>query len=162
MPPIPVAPTGSSATPPSIAQGASANGNANGTTPTADVATASDPAAHYRAALRVLTQRDYRAAVEQLTEFLHRFPTHAYVPNALYWRAEAQYALGDYSAAKQGFNSVLSRFPNSTKTPDALLKLGLCHRRMGELDEAREVFHRVKVQFPHSTAAQLASQEDAS
>ncbi len=116
----------------------------------------------YRAALALLRERDYAGAVIALDVFAQRFPGHALVANAVYWKGEAQYAKRSYRDALNTFNSVVERFAKSAKRSDALLKAGLCHRRLGDEELARALFRRVRQEFPKSDAARVASGEGAS
>jgi tol-pal system protein YbgF len=121
----------------------------------------SDPAiAEYRSALALVRDRAFDRAITALSAFVSRHPDHAYVDNAVYWRAEAFYARREYPRALAEFESVVRRYPDGNKVADALLKIGLCHLRMGDVARARTFFRRVRSEFPDSVAARLASRED--
>ena len=132
-------------------------------TPNADSATAqAGPIASYRQALGLFRDEKLTESIAAFSAFLARFPRHSYADNALYWRAEAKYALHEYADALADFEAVASRYPNGNKVPDALLGAGLCALRLGRRDAARALFQRVRDDYPHSVAAQMTPREDAS
>jgi tol-pal system protein YbgF len=116
----------------------------------------------YREAVELIAARRFEAAIEALTAFLDRWPADARVESALYWRAEARYALGEYARALVEFDEVLRRSPEGPRVADLLLKIGLCHQRMGDHATARSYFERVRRRYPSSEAARVASRKDAS
>ncbi len=120
-----------------------------------------DAPGHYRAAIDLVRQREFAAALASLTDFLVRYPSDARAPKVLFWRGEVLFAQHEYERALEAFESALSREPKGDKAADALLKVGLCHKRLGAPDRARVALERLKSQFPQSDAARLAAQEDA-
>lgn len=115
----------------------------------------------YRAALTLVRNRDFDAAVSALTEFLSKYPDQEFTDRAMFWRAEAFYAKRDYERALAEFEALGARFPRSEKAADALLKIGLCHQRLGDEQRAQVMFQRLRDQFPESDAARAASKEGA-
>jgi len=120
-----------------------------------------DASSHYRAAIDLVRQREFDAALASLTEFLVRYPSDGRAPKVMFWRGEVLFAQRDYARALTAFESSLAKQPIGDRAPDALLKVGLCHKRLGAPERARAVIERLKAQFPQSDAARLAAQEDA-
>jgi len=116
----------------------------------------------YRAALGHLRDRQYADAVRNFDAFLRTHPSHPYVANAHYWRAESIYAQRQYREALHAFEVFVQRHGSHTKVADALLKMGLCHARSGDTARARAMFRRVQQEYPDTVAARLASREEAS
>ncbi len=115
----------------------------------------------YRAALTMVRNRDFDAALSALTEFLSKYPDQELTDRAMFWRAEAFYAKRDYERALAEFEALSVRFPRSEKVADAMLKIGMCHQRLGDEQRAQGFFRRVVEQFPASAAARAASKEGA-
>ncbi len=115
----------------------------------------------YRAALRAFSERRLPDASAAFERFVSEHPSHPYADNAMYWRAEIDYARRDYAGALARFSALIERFPRGNKVPDALLRIGLCYERMGQRERARRVFSRLRQQYPDTVAARMASREDA-
>lgn len=118
--------------------------------------------AQYRAALRLLQGRQFDEASKAFGDWITAYPSHALIDDAMYWQAEAHYALRRYREALERFEGVVGRFPDTARLPDALVKIGLCRRHLGDADGARESFQRVRAEFPGSDAARLVPAEGAS
>lgn len=125
------------------------------------VATGKGARDEYRAALTLVSNRDFDAALSALTEFISKYPDHEFMDRAMFWRAEAFYAKRDYERALAEFEAVSARFPASGKAADTILKIGMCHQRLGDEQRALVFFQRVVEQFPESAAARAASKEGA-
>jgi tol-pal system protein YbgF len=113
----------------------------------------------YRAALKLVRERAFGAALQALTSFLAEHPDGAFTDDAMYWRAEVHYAERRYQEALDQFAAVVARYPTGTRVPDALLKLGMCHRRLGDEANARAYFRKVRDQYPDTEAARLVPEE---
>lgn len=117
--------------------------------------------AEYRAALALVSAREWDLALASLGRFVTLHPNHAYADNAMYWRGEVLYAQRDYAAAITELTAMIQRFPQGNKVPDALLRIGFAYQRLGESERAREIFRRVREQYPGTVAARTAPLEDA-
>jgi tol-pal system protein YbgF len=113
----------------------------------------------YRAALKLLLERQYDQAITAFADFMAQHPRNGLVGNALYWRGEAHYAKRDYAPALADFEALLERDPRGDKAADALLRSALCLRKLGSEDKAREALRRLRSDFPNSQAATLAARE---
>jgi len=115
----------------------------------------------YRAALTLVSNRDFDSALSALTEFISKYPDHEFTDRAMFWRAEAFYAKRDYERALAEFEALSARFPRTEKAADTIFKIGMCHQRLGDEQRAQVFFQRVVEQFPESAAARAASKEGA-
>lgn len=113
----------------------------------------------YRAALKLLRERQYDQAITAFADFMAQHPRNGLVGNALYWRGEAHYAKREYEPALADFEALLARDPRGDKAADALLRSALCLRKLGSEDKAREALRRLRSDFPNSQAATLAARE---
>ena len=91
-----------------------------------------------------------------LAEFMRRFPTHARMPDALFFTGEAWAAEQRTDSAATWYRAVLQRFPQSPRAPSSLYKLGLQALAAGRTSEARDAFNRLVGTWPSSDEAPLA------
>jgi TolA-binding protein len=84
---------------------------------------ADDPAdSLYRAAREALMRGDYRLAAQSFSRVVERYPTSAYVADAMYWEAYSRYSMGatsDLRAALGLLDTQRSRFPKAATRGDA-------------------------------------------
>ncbi len=118
-----------------------------------------DPVELYRAGLRALRERRFDDAAASLKTFVEKHQGHALQEKAMYFGAEARYALREYDLARAEFDALLARYPASDKVADVLLKLGLCMQRLGDSKAAESYFKRVRESYPSSQAATIAARE---
>jgi tol-pal system protein YbgF len=116
----------------------------------------------YRAGLALIQRQQFAEAATRFASLLERHPRHAVVPDALYWRAEALYALRRYEEALHAFTTVVRDHGGSPRRGEAMFKMGLCEKRLGRPRRARAIFERVQHDFPGTVAARMAAQEDPS
>lgn len=138
---------------------AATSGSATAPVPVAPANAGDDTRARYRAALKLVRERDFEHALEALGQFLAEHPNDALTDDAMYWRGEAHYAQRRYREALDAFAEVLARFPTGSRVPDALLKVGMCHHRLGDATSARAYFRRVREEYPDTEAARLVPEE---
>lgn len=115
-------------------------------------ATGDDPKLAYEAAYSHMLQQDYIAAQAGFGDFLKRFPTHALVPNALYWLGETYYVQRNYADAAEAFDVVLSAHGNSNKAPDSQLKKAMALSLLGKNDDACAALRQLTARFPNAPA----------
>ncbi len=131
------------------------------TPPTVAVAT-SPPGeyAAYRSAYELVRAQRFDDAVAAFKDFLNRYSSGQYVPNAHYWLGELYLVITpqDLEASRQSFSLLLEKFPDNSKVPDALYKLGKVHFLKGNPERSREVLERLIAEHGNSgsTAVQLA------
>jgi tol-pal system protein YbgF len=116
----------------------------------------------YREALALVQRQAFSEAEARFARFPERFPGHARVADAMYWRAEVLYALKRYAEALEVFVRVVSDRRAAPRVAESLFKMGLCEKRLGRPERARALFERVQREFPDTVAATMAAQEDAS
>jgi tol-pal system protein YbgF len=122
---------------------------------TAPVAVESGEAA-YQAALQTLRSGQYEQAITALAAFPEQYPQSNYLPNAYYWKGEANYVLQHFDLAITDFQTVIDRFPKSTKIADATLKRGFSEYELGKVEAALSTLKYVVEQYPNTSAARLA------
>lgn len=70
-------------------------------------------------------QNDYENSIQLLSNFLDRFSTSAFVPNAYHWIGESFYSLGSLDDAALVFRKVVDDYPTSYKVEAARYWLSL-------------------------------------
>ena len=89
-------------------------------------------------------------------EFVRRYPTHAKMPDVLFFTGEAWTAEQRPDSAALQYRAVVQRFPQSSRAPSALYKLGMQALAAGRTGEARDAFNRVVSAYPQSDEAALS------
>ena len=107
----------------------------------------------YEAAMTLVRNGDFAAAVSALSAFRTRYPTSGYGPSALFWLGNAQYGKRDYSAAVASFRSFVSGQPADPRAPEALLAVANCHFELKETRSARKALDELFKAYPNSEAA---------
>ena len=120
------------------------------------LANAADERSAYETAFAALRAGDYQGSASLFGEFLRRYPTGSYAPNALYWLGESYYVIQDYARAQQQFEAILQRYPTHDKAPGSLLKVGLSQYGQRDLLGAEATLARVTEQYPGTDAARTA------
>lgn len=120
------------------------------------LAKSSDERTAYEAAFDTLKSGHYAESARQFQDFLQRFPSGAYAPNALYWLGESYYVTQNYALAQQQFQALLDRYPTHDKAAGALLKVGLSQYGLKQLDAAQATLAQVVQRYPGTDAARTA------
>jgi tol-pal system protein YbgF len=109
----------------------------------------------YQASLQELRRGSLGAARTGFREFLKTYPTHAQVPDALYFVGET-FAVDQPDSAASYYREVAERYPASERAPTALYKTGLAAERAGNRAGARPIYEQVIQRYPRSREADLA------
>jgi len=112
----------------------------------------------YRAAVRLLSQRQYKQARQHLQTYLRKYPRGQFRDKAYYWLGEIYYLNGHSRKASWQFKALVDKYPQSIKMPDALLKLALIHLNKGQRRLATQEFNQIVQKFPKTQAAVMAKQ----
>lgn len=112
----------------------------------------------FESALAVLRKGDFSAAQASFTAFAKRYPQSGYKSSALFWLANAQYALRDYKSAVVNFRSLASADPDHLRAPEALLSMANCQVELKDLKSARKTLEELTSAYPQSEAASVAKE----
>ena len=118
-----------------------------------------DKAAIYQLGLKKLDAGDTARARELFGEFLTKFKSDAYAPNAQYWLGETYYAERRFNDAIVEFKKVLDGWKSAEKTPDALLKIGMSFQAQGDCQNAVLFFDEVVSSHRSASAAKAAKEK---
>lgn len=130
--------------------------------PTAPVAGDTGPAPSvptpdqlYQTSVRELNRGSYATARVGLQEFARTYPTHALMPDVLYFTGET-FAPERPDSALHYYGLVMARYPGAARAATALYKTGLLAEQRGDRTAARTAYERVVRQYPRSDEANLA------
>lgn len=119
---------------------------------------AADPAEkqEFDGALAILRKGDFTAAQTSFLGFLNRYPKSGYRTPALFWLANAQYALRDYRSAIANFRALVTADAEHMRAPEALLSIANCQVELKDAKAARKTLEDLTKSYPQSEAASVA------
>jgi tol-pal system protein YbgF len=112
----------------------------------------------FEAALATLRKGDFAAAQTSFTGFMKRYPASGYKSSALFWLANAQYALRDYKSAISNFRALAAADPEHLRAPEALLSMANCQVELRDARSARKTLEDLMKLYPASEAAAVAKE----
>ena len=110
----------------------------------------------FESALAILRKGDFSAAQSSFIAFTKRYPQSGYKSSALFWLANAQYALRDYKAAVTNFRALASSDPEHLRAPEALLSMANCQVELKDIKAVRKTLEDLTAAYPQSEAASVA------
>lgn len=109
----------------------------------------------YQTSLQELRRGSLGTARVGFQEFVRVYPTHALMPDVLYFMAET-FAVQSADSASYYYRQVVERFPRSERASTSLFKMGVVAEQQGDQAAARAAWQRVVREYPRSEAADLA------
>ena len=110
----------------------------------------------FDAALARFRAGEFAPAAVALAEFIRRNPQSGYVPSALFWLGNAQYATRDYKEAIQNFRTLSNAAPNYPRLADAWLSMANCQIELKDVKAGRKTLEDLSKKYPQSEAAEAA------
>ena len=98
------------------------------------------------------------AARSAFSELIRKYPTSEYVPEAMFFTAQAYSAERNPDAADAQYVALISRFPRSPRVPTAMYKRALHLQSQKKTAEAKRIFQDIIKRFPRSDEAALADE----
>ena len=119
-----------------------------------------DPAERraFEAALASFRAGDFAAAQSGFLGVIARYPKSGYLPSALFWLGNAQYATRDYKEAITNFRILLSAAPDHMRAPEAMLSIANCQIELKDIRGARKTLEDLGKLYPQSEAAQAGKE----
>ncbi len=96
---------------------------------------------------------DFVAAQSGFLSLITRFPKSGYLPSALFWLGNSQYATRDYKEAIVNFRIMLSAAPDHVRAAEALLSIANCQIELKDVPGARKTLEELSKSYPQSDAA---------
>lgn len=117
-----------------------------------------DPAekADHDKAMALFRQADFSAAQGALESFVLRHGASAYVPSALFWLGNAQYANKAYQASMANFQKLLNMAPKHPRAAEAMLAISNVQIELKDLKAARKTLEDLIVAYPQAETAATA------
>lgn len=112
----------------------------------------------FETALATLRKGDFAAAQTGFLGFVNRYPQSGYRTPALFWLANAQYALRDYRSAVANFRALVAADPDHLRAPEALLSTANCQVELKDAKSARKTLEDLVKTYPQSEAASVAKE----
>jgi tol-pal system protein YbgF len=110
----------------------------------------------YDSAWNLFKSGDYAGAANAFGDFVKRYPTSAYAPDAQHGLGNAYYALGDYKKAIAAQELVATTYRDSARAPDAMLNIASSYTALKDKKAARKTLEQLVETFPDSPPAQEA------
>jgi len=98
------------------------------------------------------------AARSAFSELISKYPTSEYVPEAMFYSAQAYTAERNLDAADAQYLALISRFPKSPRVPTAMYKRALHLQSQKKTAEAKKLFQDIIKRYPRSDEAALADE----
>lgn len=125
-------------------------------------ATPDAPTAAYEAAFTALRNQDYAQAQSGFNDFIKKNPSHALVPNAMYWLGETYYVRNEFDQAARIFAESYQKYPKGAKAADNLLKLAMSLAGQGKTKDACVALGQLKKEYPAGAAPVLTRADQES
>ncbi len=116
----------------------------------------------FEAAFATFKKSDFVAAETLFAGFVGRYPGSGYVPTALFWLGNAQYASRAYKEAIINFRALIAKAPEHVRVPEAALSVANCQLELKDSKGARKTLTDLVVAYPQSEAAVAAKERLAS
>jgi tol-pal system protein YbgF len=98
------------------------------------------------------------AARGAFSELITKYPNSEYVPEAMFYSAQAYAAERNPDAADAQYLALIGRFPNSPRVPTAMYKRALHLQSQKKTTEAKRIFQDIIKRYPRSDEAALADE----
>lgn len=112
----------------------------------------------YDGAMEQFRTGDFVAAQSGFLGLISRYPRSGYLPSALFWLGNAQYATRDYKEAIINFRIMLKAAPAHLRAPEALLSIANCQVELKEVANARKTLDELGKTYPLSEAAKAGKE----
>ncbi len=110
----------------------------------------------YDAAMEIFRKGDFAAAQSALGQFVQRNRKSGYLPSALFWLGNAQYATKDYKESMANFQQMLKSNPTHARAPEAMLAISNVQIELKDLKGARRTLDELIKTYPASETAATA------
>lgn len=111
----------------------------------------------FDAALATMRRGDFAQAQSQLAVFVQRYPSSGYLPSALFWLGNAQYANRNYKESLASLRAMLAAAPDHPRAPEAMLAVANAQLELKEPRPAvRKTLEDLVKSYPQAEAATVA------
>jgi tol-pal system protein YbgF len=110
----------------------------------------------FEQAMDIFRQGDFLAAQVALSGFVTRHPSSVYMPQALFWLGNAQYATKSYKESMANFQKMLTLAPNHPRAAESMLAISNVQIELKDLKAARVTLTDLVKAYPNSETAATA------
>ena len=111
----------------------------------------------YDKAMALFRQADFAAARSELESFVLRHGASAYVPSALFWLGNAQYANEAYKESLASFQKLLRMAPEHPRSSESMLAISNVQIELKNFSAARQTLRDLINTHPQTDHATIAS-----
>jgi tol-pal system protein YbgF len=98
------------------------------------------------------------AARSAFNELITKYPKSEYVPEAMFYTAQAYAAERNLTAADAEYSALIAKYPKSPRVPTAMYKRALQLQASKKNAEAKKLYQEIIKRFPRSDEAALADE----
>ena len=98
------------------------------------------------------------SARSAFNELITKYPSSEYVPEAMFYTAQAYAAERNLTAADAEYSSLIAKYPTSPRVPTAMYKRALQMQAAKRNAEAKKLYQDIIKRFPRSDEAALADE----
>jgi tol-pal system protein YbgF len=98
------------------------------------------------------------SARSAFSELITRYPKSEYVPEAMFYTAQAYAAERNLTAADAEYSALIAKYPTSPRVPTAMYKRALQLQAGKKNGEAKKLYQEIIKRFPRSDEAALADE----
>jgi tol-pal system protein YbgF len=98
------------------------------------------------------------SARSAFNELITKYPKSEYVPEAMFYTAQAYAAERNLTAADAEYSSLIAKYPTSPRVPTAMYKRALQLQAAKKTAEAKKLYQDIIKRFPRSDEAALADE----
>lgn len=110
----------------------------------------------YDQAMETFRKGDFTAAASILNGFVLKYTQSGFLPSALFWLGNAEYATRDYKESMAHFRQMLALAPAHPRSPEAMLAISNVQIELKDLKGARKTLEDLMKVYPSSEAASTA------
>lgn len=110
----------------------------------------------YDLAMEAFRKGDFSAAQTALAGFVQKYAQSGFLPSALFWLGNAEYANRDYKESMAHFRQMLSLAPSHPRSPEAMLAISNVQIELKDLKGARKTLEDLMKAYPSAEAASTA------
>ena len=110
----------------------------------------------FEAALGQFRQGAFPQAQSGFADFIRRYPQSGYMPTALFWLGNSQYATSAFREAIASYQRLLTVAPDHVRVPEARLAIANCQMELKDAKSAKRTLEDLVKLHPQSEAAATA------
>lgn len=115
-----------------------------------------DERTEFEHAMELVRKGTFDGAVAAFNAFLKKHPSSGYLPSALFWLGNSQYATSAYKDAIDVYRRLIQVAPDHARVPEARLAIANCQSELKDTKSARKTLEDLIKSHPQSEAAATA------